>query len=216
MGPYIQDEKVQELFAMGDLSEVSTSINAREQRRVVGEYVRMAGVEVPIGLEVGKEVLDGDDDEEEEDLSRSRYLIFRRQKVEEVGDVEEDGEEPENENDDFVGFVHFRLTPDNDNDEEDEVPSQDSLYVFEIQLDETVRGAGLGSKAMSLLEEMGREMNTLARGKSKALEKVCLTVFKCNQKAVEFYEKIGYKVDNCDPSNFGTHEDYIIMSKALL
>ena len=40
-----------------------------------------------------------------------------------------------------------------------------------------------------------------------------LTVFQSNEAAVNFYKRIGFEVDESDPSNFNCHdEEYMIMS----
>ena len=46
--------------------------------------------------------------------------------------------------------------------------------------------------------------------------KQMLTVFQSNKAALKFYHKIGFEVDEQDPSHFGMHEeDYMIMSRPL-
>ena len=43
-----------------------------------------------------------------------------------------------------------------------------------------------------------------------------LTVFQSNKAAFHFYRKIGFDIDEQDPSHFGSYEeDYRIMSRPL-
>jgi ribosomal protein S18 acetylase RimI-like enzyme len=43
-----------------------------------------------------------------------------------------------------------------------------------------------------------------------------LTVFQSNKAAFNFYRRIGFEVDEQDPTNFGSYEeDYMIMSRQL-
>lgn len=101
------------------------------------------------------------------------------------------------------GFLSFMLTW------EDGI---EVIYCYEIHLSERVRGKGVGKRLMGLLEEVGRKAE---------VEKAMLTVFKRNEKAVGFYEGLGYVVDEVSPrpkklrGGVAKEVDYLIMSKEL-
>lgn len=42
-----------------------------------------------------------------------------------------------------------------------------------------------------------------------------LTIFKCNQEALQFYTSIGFQIDDNSPSKCGYDVDYEILSKLL-
>eukprot|EP01135_Chromosphaera_perkinsii_P002246 Nk52_evm32s221 gene=Nk52_evmTU32s221 len=107
-----------------------------------------------------------------------------------------------NEDGELAAFAHFRFEL------EGIVPV---IYCYEIQVDSQYRSKGLGKFMMKLLELIGL--------KSK-MEKLMLTVFKANEKAIDFYRtKLNYEIDPssftiCDPLNAHTycHE---VMSRNL-
>lgn len=104
--------------------------------------------------------------------------------------------------DDLLAFCHFRFDW-NDDDE----PTEAVLYVYEIQVDERMRRAGLGRRLMTILELMARQAG---------LNKTMLTVFKDNTAAWNFYtKKLKYKVDETSPSLYGEEVDYEILSKRV-
>lgn len=98
------------------------------------------------------------------------------------------------------GFAHFRF----DVNAEDYV-SRAVLYVRELQVAESFRGAGLGTHLMGLLQ--------LVAGRFE-LDCVMLTVFKSNARALVFYHKLQYAIDEDDPINFDdSHKCYHILSR---
>lgn len=104
--------------------------------------------------------------------------------------------------DKIVAMSHFRFDVDDD---------LEILYCYEVQLNEDVRRKGLGKFLMQILELMA------VRAKMK---KVILTVFKANDKAVEFFtKKMKYTVDETSPQfqdeDFENY-DYEIYSKPLM
>jgi len=108
---------------------------------------------------------------------------------------------PSSHGDDLAGFVHFRFDYD-----DDEQPTEGVVYVYEIQIDEQFQRQGLGKRLMDLAEQMA----------SKAeLAKVMLTVFKSNQSAMSFYQRIDYGIDPSSPSKHNEPADYEILSKTL-
>ena len=104
--------------------------------------------------------------------------------------------------DKIVAMSHFRFDVDDD---------LEILYCYEVQLAEEVRRKGLGKFLMQILELMA------VRAKMK---KVILTVFKANEKAVDFFtRKMKYTVDDTSPQ-FQDEDyenyDYEIYSKPLV
>ncbi|KAH7286526.1 hypothetical protein KP509_32G011100 [Ceratopteris richardii] len=82
-----------------------------------------------------------------------------------------------------VAFVQYRFVM------EEELPV---LYVYEIQLEDTIQGKGLGKFLMQLLELIARKNNMMA---------VVLTVKKRNEGAMRFYlNKLSYKISSTSPS----------------
>jgi ribosomal protein S18 acetylase RimI-like enzyme len=106
-----------------------------------------------------------------------------------------------NPNDKLGGFVHFRFEYD-----DDEQPTRGVLYLYEIQIEECYHRQGLGRKIMTLIEQIASNAELTA---------VVLTVFKANQSAISFYEKLKYSVDETDPCNYDGPADYKILSRNL-
>jgi RimJ/RimL family protein N-acetyltransferase len=67
-----------------------------------------------------------------------------------------------------------------------EFPS-DTLFIYDIRIDELERGKGYGKAALLLLEDKAREL-----GKRR----IALHVFAHNQRALRLYEDIGYTPTN--------------------
>jgi ribosomal protein S18 acetylase RimI-like enzyme len=107
-------------------------------------------------------------------------------------------DEPNN----LLAFCHFRFDWNDDDD-----PTEAVLYVYEIQVHDSMRRAGLGRRLMSILELVARQAG---------LNKTMLTVFKDNTAAWNFYtKKLTYKVDDTSPSLYGEEVDYEILSKRV-
>mmetsp|Transcript_5911 Transcript_5911/g.12401 ORF Transcript_5911/g.12401 Transcript_5911/m.12401 type:complete len:293 (-) Transcript_5911:123-1001(-) len=104
---------------------------------------------------------------------------------------------------DILAFSHFRFEP-NDEDK----PTEEVLYVYEVQVSDAAQRSGLGKRLMNVME-----LVALRQG----MKKVMLTVFKNNQRAMAFYlEKMKYVIDETSPSNFdGEEADYEILSKTI-
>lgn len=102
-----------------------------------------------------------------------------------------------------LGFLSFMVTYED---------GKEVIYCYEIHLSPATQGQGLGKELMRRFEEIGRRVG---------LEKAMLTVFKSNAKAVAFYERLGYDVDEFSPSprtlRNGTvkEPEYLILSKPL-
>lgn len=86
------------------------------------------------------------------------------------------------------------------------------IYVYEIHLERRLRGQGVGTVLIQMVESVGRNAR---------VEKCMLTVFKANQKALKWYEHCGYQIDDFSPGprvlRNGTIKEstYLILSKPL-
>ncbi|RDW82512.1 hypothetical protein BP6252_03624 [Coleophoma cylindrospora] len=85
-------------------------------------------------------------------------------------------------NDSLEGFVSFMPTY------EDDYPV---IYTYEIHLTTTLRGTGLASHLMKQLEKVATRI--------PGIEKLMLTCFTSNERAVQFYQKLGYSKDEYSP-----------------
>lgn len=87
------------------------------------------------------------------------------------------------------------------------------LYCYEIHLKPELRGTGLAALLMDFLETVATNI--------KIMDKVMLTVFTCNHRAMAFYRRCGFDVDETSPQprklrNGVVKElDYAIMSKTI-
>jgi ribosomal protein S18 acetylase RimI-like enzyme len=101
------------------------------------------------------------------------------------------------------GFLSFMVTY------EDGV---EVLYCYELHLAPLLQHIGLGKQLIGLYEEIGYNVG---------LGKGMLTVFKSNQPALRFYEKLGYSEDEFSPRPMKLRNgnikdfDYMILSKSL-
>jgi N-alpha-acetyltransferase 40 len=107
-----------------------------------------------------------------------------------------------NASDRLAAFVHFRYCLD-----DDEAPSCAVLYVYEIQVSAGCSGQGLGTVLMNAISGAGQAVG---------LNKVVLTALKSNPRALRFYkDRLGFAIDETDPSTCGEAVDYEILSKAI-
>lgn len=103
-----------------------------------------------------------------------------------------------------VGFISYMVTYED---------GHGVLYVYEIHLEPKYQGNGLGHQLMGIAELTARNVG---------LEKVMLTVFRCNARAIRFYERLGYSVDEYSPQPIvlrnGTTKErcYVILSKTMV
>merc|ERR1712038_928509 len=97
----------------------------------------------------------------------------------------------------LLGFSHFRF----DMDYDDEV-----LYVYEIQLEDSVKRKGLGKFMMQVLEIMAFKAD---------MSKIMLTCFKHNPAAQKFFKgALKYEIDEtCPIDDVYEQFDYQILSK---
>lgn len=103
----------------------------------------------------------------------------------------------------FAGFASFMITV------EDGAPV---VYLYEIHLSASLRGAGIGDQLMEAVEALGR---------NAGMAKSMLTVFTSNEGAERFYRRRGYETDEFSPQSRTLRggkvkrPDYVILSKAL-
>jgi N-alpha-acetyltransferase 40 len=102
----------------------------------------------------------------------------------------------------LLAFLSFQVV-----DEEDEAV----IYCYEVQLDASIRGRGIGTRMMKLVEAVALD---------HGLHKSMLTAFVANDAAMQFYKKLGYVTDSTSPQpkllrGRKVFADYIILSKAL-
>lgn len=87
------------------------------------------------------------------------------------------------------------------------------VYCYEIHLKLELRGTGLAGLLMGFLDTVARNI--------EVVEKVMLTVFTCNTRAVKFYRHCGFEVDDISPrrrklrNGIVKEPDYVIMSKRV-
>lgn len=122
-----------------------------------------------------------------------KYLLVRR--YNKHGSM---SEEP------LEGFLSFMIT-------HDSTPSVPVLYIYEIHLSQSARGKGLGKRLINIAEHVARKIG---------LDKVMLTCFLSNERALKFYRMQGYDIDSCSPQDRKTRNkilkaDYTIMSKEV-
>ncbi|CEO96935.1 hypothetical protein PBRA_005539 [Plasmodiophora brassicae] len=98
-----------------------------------------------------------------------------------------------------VGFAHLRF-------ENEDGAAQ--VYVYEVQVDREFQGIGLGKLLMQVVELSGCLFG---------LDKVVLTVFDTNEKALGLYRRLKYIKDASDPSlcNMVCERGYQILCKLL-
>lgn len=133
-------------------------------------------------------------------LPDMRYLVLRG-KAEDDNVTLSAGQLADQET---LGFVSFMITYED---------GFEVLYVYEIHLCEDFRGQGVGTLLMNIVEDIGRKAG---------VEKCMLTVFKSNKKAVKWYERCGYTLDDFSPrprvlrNGRFQQPTYLILSKTFL
>jgi len=100
-----------------------------------------------------------------------------------------------------LAFAHFRFEVN-----DDDRPTEEVLYLYEIQIDSIAQRNGLGRRMMQMMEIVAMQMK---------MRKVMLTVFKKNEEALNFYDQLKYQIDKISPCQCGEIADYKIMSKIV-
>lgn len=100
------------------------------------------------------------------------------------------------------GLVHFRL--------DEEPQGVPVMYLYELQLHETLRGQGVGTQLMGYVEHIAQ---------ATKMVKVMCTVQTVNAHALRFYkDRCGYTMDDLSPQNHTPspqHHAYEILSKRV-
>ncbi|WPG97245.1 putative N-acetyltransferase [Acrodontium crateriforme] len=117
---------------------------------------------------------------------------------------DEDNDQAKIQDGNLVAFLSFMLT-------HDSTPCVPVLYIYEIHTWPLTRGIGLGQHLMHLAETIARNVG---------VQKVMLTCFMRNTKAMGFYESMGFSKDVCSPEERVTRGrtvevEYVIMSKEI-
>lgn len=124
-----------------------------------------------------------------------RYLLVRR--------ADSPGSDTEAYDDSLIGFSSCMLTIEDD---------FETVYVYELHLEEAARRTGLGRHLVSVAESIGRRAG---------MGKCMLTVFSCNESGEAFYRSMGYKEARDSPRNKVSRSglvrkpEYYIMEKDL-
>ncbi|KAJ7783864.1 acyl-CoA N-acyltransferase [Mycena maculata] len=95
----------------------------------------------------------------------------------------------------LVGFTTFRF-------EFEE--GQNILYCYDLQVSQSSQRHGLGRTLMNHLAKIGADFG---------MEKIMLTVFKANKRALKFYDNFGFEMDPGSPDD-ADEEDYKLLCKA--
>lgn len=137
-------------------------------------------------------------------LPDMRYLILRRSSSktnDSTGETE--GSVESSSRLKVLGFLSLMVTYED---------GKEVIYCYEIHLLPAAQGQGFGKLLMGRLEDIGRRIG---------LEKAMLTAFKSNPRALQFYGRLGYSMDEYSPQprilRNGTMKepDYLILSKPL-
>lgn len=85
------------------------------------------------------------------------------------------------------------------------------IYCYELQIKEEIRHQGIGRSLMRLMHQLGR---------ANRIQRSMLTVFRANQRATTFYEKLGYVIDKTNPKDLllrgrVVQADYMILTMPL-
>jgi ribosomal protein S18 acetylase RimI-like enzyme len=94
-----------------------------------------------------------------------------------------------------IAFAHFRF---------DREECVDILYLYELQVSQLYQGKRIGQQLIEVLREIAQRCN---------VDRIVLTVLKCNERGIRFYQRLGFKTDCTCPSLFGiTNVVYEILS----
>lgn len=144
----------------------------------------------------------------EEMQDKDMMYLLVRQAEGYLGVDKVDGQEPrETQTGAVLGFLSFKLEP-----EDEEMSKMRSvLYIYEIHLDDRLRGQNLGGRMIRWAESQACLVK---------ITKMMLTVFTVNEGARRLYKREGFVTDESSPEDRVTRRkvikaDYIIMSKEL-
>jgi ribosomal protein S18 acetylase RimI-like enzyme len=150
-----------------------------------------------------------DPDYKMEEMSDKEMMYLLVRQAEGYVGVDKDDEQDSSERHAgaILGFLSFKFEP-----EDEELKKMRPVqYIYEIHLDDRLRGQSLGGRMINWAESQAR----LA-----SISKMMLTVFTVNEAARRLYEREGFAKDESSPEDRVTRRkvikaDYIIMSKEL-
>jgi ribosomal protein S18 acetylase RimI-like enzyme len=150
-----------------------------------------------------------DPDYKMEEMSDKEMMYLLVRQAEGYVGVDKDDEQDSSEKHAgaILGFLSFKFEP-----EDEELKKMRPVqYIYEIHLDDRLRGQSLGGRMINWAESQAR----LA-----SISKMMLTVFTVNETARRLYEREGFAKDESSPEDRVTRRkvikaDYIIMSKEL-
>mmetsp|Transcript_114 Transcript_114/g.105 ORF Transcript_114/g.105 Transcript_114/m.105 type:complete len:208 (+) Transcript_114:413-1036(+) len=112
--------------------------------------------------------------------------------------VDQSEENERNNEGDLIAFLHYQFTWD-----DEEEPEYAVIFCYELQIHIKYQKQGIGRFLMNILSHLCIQWK---------MKKIMLTVFKSNQEALLFYQKIGFKTDVNSPSKWGHEVLYEILS----
>lgn len=101
------------------------------------------------------------------------------------------------EDEEIIGFMCLRFETGADKNE-------CALYVYELHVDTEHQRQGLGGELMRMAKALAAEFK---------MDKIMLTVFRSNQPALQFYNKLKFITDKSSPEK--NESDYIILSSKI-
>jgi len=125
---------------------------------------------------------------------KSRFLVYSCANSEEQAELKWESSE-------VAAFACFRFEGDPDLGG----TIREVLYCYELQVAAALQGSGLGSVLLAQMERIGR---------CWGMERVLLTVLKENTRALRFYSRKGFQIDDTSPAP-DEAMDYEIMALLL-
>lgn len=110
---------------------------------------------------------------------------------------EDNDDDGETDNNQLIAFMCFRFETGADK-------SECALYVYELHVHKEFQRQGLGDELMRMATSFGIEFK---------MDKTMLTVFRSNQVALQFYNKLNFITDKSSPAK--NEADYMILSSKL-
>ncbi|KAI5955290.1 NAT4 [Candida jiufengensis] len=154
-------------------------------------------------------------EEKEEELTEPGliYVWLSKEEDEEEEDKDEvDKDEDEKETNKFVAYLCFKLCLD----DEDKLV----LYLYEIHVVKDYQGQKLGQALINRFHELTLVLKGSANNLYEQVEGTALTVFSSNEKALNWYTKMGYRILESSPQGKKlrngkiTKPSYYLMSRS--
>lgn len=129
--------------------------------------------------------------------SRTRILIVTQSDNSDPPTTVVSDSLPDEENETIVGFMNFRF-------ETGANKEECALYVYELHVDVEHQRQGLGEELMRMAKVLAHEFK---------MDKIMLTVFRFNEPASKFYNKLKFAEDKSSPAK--NEADYMILSSKI-